>query len=67
MTTDKRILVDARSAAAMLSMSKSFFYSQLSQGRIPQPVKIGRKRLWSTGVLESWAIAESAKTNGGKT
>ena len=58
-----KILIPAAEAAKMLSMSRSFFYGQLSRGRIPQPVRIGRKRLWAVSVLESWCISESAKVN----
>jgi len=52
------ILVPADVAASMLGMSRSFFYENLSSGRIPiRPIHFGRKTLFSVRDLESFVNA----------
>ena len=55
------LLVAANDAAELLGMSRSFFYENVSTGRIPPPVKIGKKSLWSTERLSQWARTEQEK------
>ncbi len=55
------LLVPAHDAAKMLGMSRSFLYENVSTGRIPPPVKIGTKSLWSTERLSQWARTEQEK------
>jgi len=52
------ILLDARSAAAVLNIGRSLFYQLCASGRIgPLPVKLGERSLWARAELEDWAAA----------
>jgi len=56
--TGNPILLDARSAAAALSIGRSLFYQLCASGRIgPLPVKLGERSLWIRAELEDWAAA----------
>lgn len=55
------LLVNAPTAAAMLSMSRSFFYENVSTGKIPKPIRFGRKSLWSVEVLTDFVHCETSK------
>lgn len=50
----KSLTVGAPHACRILDVSLSFFYENISTGRIPKPIKIGKKSLWSVKVLEAW-------------
>lgn len=52
---DEKLLIGATEAARLLSMSRSFFYSQLACGKIaPQPLPFGKKKLWRLEDLKRW-------------
>jgi predicted DNA-binding transcriptional regulator AlpA len=52
------IRLDARSAAAALSVGRTLFYQLCASGRIgPLPVRLGERSLWVRAELESWATA----------
>ncbi len=56
------LLVNARDAARMLSMSKSFFYENLATHRIDIPaIHVGTKRLFSVESLAEWVRKETKK------
>lgn len=51
-------LVDAKSAAEIVGLSRRYFLTADAGGRIgPRSVKIGRRRLWSVAELRAWAAA----------
>lgn len=51
------MLVDARRAAALCSISARF-WSQLNvAGKVPEPRKLGRRSLWSVSELDDWIAA----------
>ena len=58
------LLVNASTAAAMLGMSRSFFYENVSTGRIPQAIKYGKKSLWPVFSLVEHVRQEVAKQQG---
>jgi excisionase family DNA binding protein len=58
-----KLAVNADGACEMLSMSRSFFYEQVSTGRIPKAIKIGRKSLWSVEQLRQWVETETKKNS----
>lgn len=60
-----KLLVSADAAAEMLSMSRSFFYQQISTGRIPAPIKISKKSLWPVKTLREFVQAEIEKSSRG--
>jgi len=55
--TAGKLLLSASEAAGLLSISRSMFYQLLSAGRIPAPVRLGRRALWRKAELESWTAA----------
>ncbi len=48
------ILLSAIEAARLLRIGKSLFYSLRSEGRLPQPIKLGTRVLWSKEIIEQW-------------
>lgn len=56
-TQTESMLVDAREAAAICSMSRAAWYKHLSAGKIPRPVKIGSLARWRKDELAAWIAA----------
>jgi len=49
------LLADAKTAAVMLSVSRSGLYSMHRSGRLgPLPIHFGKRTLWRTEELASW-------------
>lgn len=52
------VLLDATQAGALLSMSRSGFLLLHRKGRIPGPIRLGKKLVrWRRQELEAWAAA----------
>ena len=52
------ILLDARNAAAALSIGRTLFYRLHASGALgPVPVRLGERSLWARVELERWAAA----------
>jgi predicted DNA-binding transcriptional regulator AlpA len=51
------LLVDAREAARLLGIARSSFWSLHAAGRVPAPVKLGRRTLWRVIELSAWTQA----------
>jgi len=49
------ILLDAKAAAALLNIGPTHFYSLKAQGRLPEPVHLGRSVRWRRAELVAWA------------
>ena len=49
------ILLDAENAARLCGLSQSTWQRLSNAGRVPAPIKLGRRSLWSRVELESWA------------
>jgi len=56
-STTPPLLVDAREAGRLCSVSRSLWLSLHGQGRVPRPVCLGRRMLWSIAELRSWIAA----------
>ena len=50
----ERLLIDSTEAAAMCGISRTMWWSMHSQGRVPAPVRLGRRTLWSVDELRRW-------------
>lgn len=50
-------LLDARAAAAMCGISRSLWLALHNSGRIPLPVRLGRRVLWRREELLNWIRA----------
>lgn len=51
------LLLDARQCAALCNISRATWYSLLSSGRCPLPVRLGRRTLWRRDELTAWVAA----------
>lgn len=51
------LLVPAGRVAEMLSISPRTVHALNVTERIPAPVRLGRRTLWSVQVLEAWVLA----------
>ena len=52
------LLVDARGAAALCGVSRAHWLALNSSGRVPMPVRLGRRVLWRVLELTAWSEAE---------
>jgi predicted DNA-binding transcriptional regulator AlpA len=54
----EQLLIDAKKAAEILSISRAHFLSLYSSGRIgPLPVRLGKAVRWRSGELRAWVNA----------
>ena len=51
------LLLSAKSAAKLCGVSRSHFLAMHSAGRVPLPVRLGRRVLWRSGELAEWIEA----------
>ena len=51
------LLLDAVGLARQLSVSRSGLYQWLASGRVPSPVKLGRRALWRFEEIRQWVAA----------
>jgi predicted DNA-binding transcriptional regulator AlpA len=51
------LLVDARAAARLCGVSRSHFLAMHSAGKVPLPVRLGRRTLWRAAELAAWIDA----------
>jgi len=51
------LLVDAREAARLCGLGMTLWYSLLSAGRIPEPLRFGRAVRWRVDELRAWLDA----------
>lgn len=55
--TASPMLLDARAAARACGVSRSHFLAMHCAGRIPLPVRLGRRVLWRAAELAAWIEA----------
>jgi len=60
-TADK-LLLSVSEAASVLGISRATLYALHSSGRLPLPVKLGRRTLWRFAELRAWLSARNPKT-----
>ena len=51
------LLLDVAGLTRQLSVSRSALYQWLASGRLPSPVKLGRRVLWRLDEIRQW-VAE---------
>jgi predicted DNA-binding transcriptional regulator AlpA len=59
------VLVSAASAASMVGISPRWWAELVRTGQAPEPVRLGRRSLWSRAALEQWAAGGCQPRNGG--
>ena len=52
------LLVGAEDAAKLLGLSRRTFERLLGTGRIPRPIRLGRRRLWRVAELQAWTDSD---------
>lgn len=52
--TPDPLLIDARGLAAMLSISVRHIRAMRARGGIPEPLAVGRRRLWRVAEVAAW-------------
>lgn len=52
------LTLSANDAAALLGIGKTTFWSLHNQGKLPKPVRLGRRVLWRRKELEAWLEAD---------
>ena len=55
--TPEKLLLSVTEAAAMLGIGRTSLYALHSSGRLPLPVRLGRRILWNFEELRSWVKA----------
>jgi predicted DNA-binding transcriptional regulator AlpA len=51
------LLIPDTVAAALCGCSRSHWHMLDDAGKLPPSIKLGRKRLWRRGEIESWILA----------
>jgi predicted DNA-binding transcriptional regulator AlpA len=51
------LLLSAPDVGAVLNIGEAHVWRMHSAGRIPAPVRIGRRTLWRRAELEAWILA----------
>jgi predicted DNA-binding transcriptional regulator AlpA len=51
------LLIPDTAAAALAGVSRATWHRLRAAGKIPAPVKLGRKVLWRRAEIESWIVA----------
>jgi predicted DNA-binding transcriptional regulator AlpA len=51
------LTVSAKDAARICGVSRTHWYSLMSSGRLPPPIRLGRRTLWRVADLHRW-VAE---------
>ncbi len=51
------LLLAAEAAATMCGVSRSHWLAMLSAGKVPAPVRLGRRTLWRVDELRAWCAA----------
>ena len=56
-TAVEPLLLDARAAAALCGVGRTLWLTMHQDGRIPMPLRLGRRTLWRRSELERWIEA----------
>lgn len=56
-TADLPLLIDARAAAILCGISRATWWSLHSAGRVPLPIRLGRRTLWRREEVAAWVAA----------
>ncbi|MFC1782726.1 helix-turn-helix transcriptional regulator [Planctomycetota bacterium] len=56
-SNNHRLLLNACEAAALLGIGRSHLYGLHASGRMPLPIKLGRRTLWRKDELAAWVAA----------
>ena len=57
LTNNQKLLISATDAAKCLGISRTMFYEQMNSGRLPYPIRFGRRMVWSAEEMKQWIAA----------
>ncbi len=57
MSKDFGLLLSATQVARTLGVSRSLLYEMKNSGRLPKPIRFGRRLVWSRDELRAWVAA----------
>lgn len=52
-----KLLIDAATLAARLSISRTSLFTMKAAGRLPKPIRLGRSVRWNAKEIEAWVDA----------
>lgn len=55
--TVERLAIPASEVAKLLNVSERHIWAMTSSGRLPRPIRLGRRVLWSRAEIASWLEA----------
>ena len=55
--TPEKLLLNAAETAAMIGVHRTHIYALHNSGRLPLPVRLGRRTLWRAEELRDWTRA----------
>ncbi len=55
--TEQQLLLNSAEVASRLRIGKTLLYELKSQGKLPMPVRLGRRLLWPKDEIERWVRA----------
>ena len=64
MIDDAALLIDSRTAAALCGSSRSHWHALRAAGKVPPPVKLGRKVLWRRQEIVDWEKGKGVRVPG---
>jgi excisionase family DNA binding protein len=56
-TTADKLLLSVDETAAMIGVHKTHLYALHNSGKLPLPVRLGRRTLWRADELKAWVAA----------
>ncbi len=57
-TENIKLLMTAAEVSGLLGISRSLFYELHAEGKVPAPVKLGKRVLWRPDELRAWVDAD---------
>ena len=51
------LAVNAKEAAELCGISRTLWYDLKNAGRIPEPIRLGRRTLWRVDEIQKWMTA----------
>jgi hypothetical protein len=61
----KPLLVDTTTAARMCGVCRRYWLQLDNAGKVPAPVRFGKRKLWSVKELQDW-VAQGCPARGGR-
>lgn len=57
-------LLSLKQVQDQIHLGKTCIYLLIKDGRFPHPIKIGKRSLWRSDLIDSWILAQGGDQNG---